>query len=65
MGTRTYATTNERLHEALEIVTELIDWAEADFEHAEESDAPDTAEDDRQRVRLLKQARKLLMDCER
>ena len=45
MTCHTYTTTNERLQDALTVVDELIGWAEADAEHASESDAPDTARD--------------------
>ena len=63
MSTRTYATTNERLSEVITMVDELTDWAEADAKHALESDAPDTAKDDRTRARLLKKARSILGEC--
>lgn len=56
MSTRPYATTNARLAEALEIVEELIGWADADAQHASENDAPTTARDDKQRARNLRRA---------
>lgn len=62
---RSYATTNVRLTECLEILGELISWAEADAEHAAESDAPVTAKNDRLRARLLKHAFDLISRCER
>jgi hypothetical protein len=65
MGTRTYATTNARLAEVIAMVNELIDWAEADAEHALDNDAPDTARDDRRRAKTLRRARELLKACER
>ena len=65
MGTRTYETTNELLARALALVDELIDWADTDAEHATESDAPDTARDDRRRAKNLRKARDLMSNCER
>ncbi len=63
--TRPYATTNARLAEALELVDEMIGWAEADAQHAAENDAPDTAKDDRYRANRLRKVRELLTACER
>ena len=65
MTTRPYATTNARLAEALAIVDEIIGWADADAEHAAESDAPDTSRDDRARAVRLRKARTLIAGCER
>jgi hypothetical protein len=62
---KTIETTNGRLAKVRADIKELIDWAWADADHAAENDAPDTAEDDKQRARLLHQALKLLDKCER
>jgi hypothetical protein len=43
----------------------LISWAVADAEHSRKNDADETAEDDKRRLRLLHQARELLMQCYR
>ena len=61
----TSETTNGKLLEVITEVRILITWAEADAEHAAENDAPDTAEDDRYRVKLLLGALKLLEGCQR
>jgi ribosomal protein L17 len=58
-------TTNGKLAKVRADIEELIDWAWADADHATENDAPDTAEDDKQRAKLLHQALKLLHECER
>lgn len=58
-------TTNGKLREVMAEVQTLINWAQADAEHAAENDAPDTAEDDRYRVKLLLGALKLLEGCQR
>jgi len=57
MATRSYKTTNQRLDEVVELLTELIGWADADAEHAAENDAPATAKDDKVRGKLLRKAR--------
>jgi hypothetical protein len=58
-------TTNGKLAEVKAAISELIEWADADEEHARENDAPDTARDDHRRGTALRKALKLLNDCER
>jgi hypothetical protein len=65
MGTRTYETTNAKIASVLAEVNVLIEWAEADAQHAKENGASDTAKDDRRRARNLKRARFLIAHCER
>jgi hypothetical protein len=57
--------TNEQLNKVIQQVDELISWAEADAQHADENNATDTAEDDRWRARTLRRAKSLLIICER
>ena len=64
-NTRTIATSNEALAKVKAQVQELIGWAEADAQHAAENDAAFTSADDKRRAKLLKQALKLLEQCER
>ena len=61
----TSETTNGKLLEVITEVRILITWAEADADHAEENDAPDTAKDDRYRASLLRGVLKLLEGCTR
>jgi hypothetical protein len=42
-----------------------MDWAKADAEHATDCEAYQTADDDRQRLSNLIEARRLLQDCKR
>lgn len=65
MGTRTCETTNGLLAITLTHVDRLIEWADADAEHAYECDAFDTAKDDRRRAKTLRKARDLIAQCER
>ena len=65
MATRHYATTNRRIDEVLELIDELIGWAEADAQHAAENDAPGIARDDRRRAKALRRARYELEGCYR
>lgn len=58
-------TTNGKLAEVMAEVRVLLDWAQADAEHAAENDAPDTAADDLYRVSMLRGALKLLEGCTR
>jgi hypothetical protein len=58
-------TTNGKLAEAMAMIRTMIEWAEADAEHATENDAPDTAADDRYRALHLRRALKLLEECHR
>jgi NTP pyrophosphatase (non-canonical NTP hydrolase) len=58
-------TTNGKLADVMAEVQILIGWAEADAEHAEETDAPGIAADDRYRVSMLRGALKLLEECTR
>lgn len=64
-GCKDYATTNARVDEALAIVEELIEWADADAEHAHDNGARDTERDDRRRSNILVRVRALLRDCKR
>lgn len=65
MTCKTAETTNARLAEVRRSVTELIEWAEADAQHARESDAPETAEDDVTRANQLRTVLHLLEECDR
>lgn len=65
MTCRTYETTNELLAHVLDELSQLAEWAEADAEHAEESEAPATAKDDRRRLKDIRRAYELLDDCRR
>jgi hypothetical protein len=65
MSTRPYATTNQRIADALAVIDELIGWAQADAEHAAENDAMETAKDDRWRAMTLHKARVLIEKCQR
>jgi hypothetical protein len=65
MGTRTIATTNKALAHCLEVLETLIEWAEADAEHAFENDAPETAKDDLRRHHVLRIARVLVASCQK
>lgn len=65
MGCHTYETTNEAIDKVSGKIRELIDWAEADAEHAAENDANDTARDDRRRARNLKRALAIIENCRR
>lgn len=58
-------TTNAKLAELKTSISELIDWADADEQHARENDAAETARDDHRRGTALRQALKLLTSCER
>ncbi len=58
-------TTNGKLEQVLLLLDQLIRWAKADVEHAEENDAPDTAADDRLRAKLLTDAWDLVSGCGR
>jgi len=53
-------TTDEKIDQVLVEVEELIGWAEADVENSNESDAPEQAADDIQRLENLKEVQKLL-----
>jgi hypothetical protein len=56
-------TTNGRLIETRKQIDQLVEWADADADHAEDNDAPSTAKDDRRRARKLRKARALLDEC--
>lgn len=65
MSCQTFERTNERLDRLLLEVEELIGWADADEQHARESDAPGTARDDHRRGTALRKVRALLSECRR
>lgn len=56
-------TTNERVDRLLSEVGELREWAIADAEHSEESNAPEQAGYDRNRAMTIEKILKLLNDC--
>lgn len=58
-------TTNGKLAEAETVLQQLIDWADADEQHARENDAIETARDDHWRGTALRKALKLVKECER
>lgn len=61
----TIETTNEKLEHVQAEIKILIQWAEADAEHAAENDAPYTSRDDKIRARILHRALALLDTCRR
>jgi hypothetical protein len=58
-------TTNGRLSKVAESIAELIQWADADEQHARDNDATETARDDHRRGTALRKALALIKDCER
>jgi len=56
-------TTNEEVATAIQIIEELIEWAEADREHSLESHAEEQAKDDSERIEHLKKAKEHLNNC--
>ncbi len=58
-------TTNGQIGIVAAGVRQLIEWAEADAEHAAENGAPGTAKDDRRRARNLRKALALIEACQR
>lgn len=61
----TTETTNGALENVKSLVRGLIQWADADAQHASENDARYTAKDDFQRATILRKVLKLLEQCER
>lgn len=57
--------TNNRLEGVKTSLRELIEWADADYEHATEHDAPETARDDFRRGTDLRKALELVEGCKR
>ena len=58
-------TTNGKLSEVKAAISELIEWADADEQHARDNDAIETARDDFRRGTALRKALALIKDCER
>lgn len=56
-------TTNGKLAKVRDDVLELIEWADADSQHARENDAPETAKDDERRAKTLRKVNALLGEC--
>lgn len=65
MPCHTSEATDAKIDKVMADVQELIAWAEADAQHADEHDAPDTAEDDRLRAKALRRVLTTLDDCKR
>lgn len=57
--------TNAELAKAAASISELIEWADADEQHARENDAPETARDDHRRGTALRKALALVKECTR
>jgi hypothetical protein len=63
MATRSYKTTNEKLLDLIQQIDVLIGWAQADAQHARESDADGIADDDLARASYLSAAKLILESC--